>query len=152
MNDRLRQRTIRFFIASILMSDLSEAEINVIAKELTRGMLGKDIGEILREMVLVSAKSFDLDQHIKSSAPSTQAYEAYEIAKRRRLSKKVLANYMAAASPHLPRKFFVSEAPLKDFLENYFEIAPSSEAAFFLNILKGELSDPYLRGIVGRNR
>lgn len=152
MNNRLRQRTIKNFIASVLMSDLSEMEIDEIAKELMRGDLGREIGEILKEMVMISAKSFDLNQHINRSDPSVHAYEAYEIAKRRRLSKKALSNLMVTASPHLPKRFYASEMPLKDFLERYFEIVPVSEAAFFLNILNGEPSDPYLKGIVSRNR
>jgi hypothetical protein len=65
MNNRLRQRTIKFFIASILMSDLTEAEINEIAKELSRGVLGKEIGDILREMTMVSTRSFGVTSRLR---------------------------------------------------------------------------------------
>jgi hypothetical protein len=147
MNHKVRQRAMRSFLASLLQSNLTNAEMRELADDLTIGSFGKELGNFIQDAML---NLMDVDRktdYIKSD--SEQIINAHNIIARRRLSKSAVLQLMQLASPKL--RLPQLNGTMKDILESYFAIATPIDRDKFLSILRGEPADPYLKGISRRD-
>jgi hypothetical protein len=149
MDVRLKKRFLKNFVAALLLSDLTEAEIRQIAEELAWGTLSKELAEILQNDLFPLARSSDVEL---GSPKSNLAEQAFNIMKRRKIQRRTIQDYMKIAAPSAAKRPIPPDAPIKNVLEKFFDKITINEAALFMTLLSGEHSDPYLKGIVGRNR
>jgi hypothetical protein len=150
MNPKTRQRAMRNFLASLLQSELSIAEIEEIADDLYFGTLGKEVGDFLRNaMNTLSVASRD---NLKSSREETPVKSIYETIVRRRLPKKAIVQLMTLAAPRIKPNQFSLNSTVPELLEKFMDVANPNEVKSLVSILEGEPADAYLKGIAGRNR
>ncbi|MBR0838292.1 hypothetical protein JQ612_34270 [Bradyrhizobium manausense] len=150
MNPKTRQRAMRSFLASLLQSELSIAEIEEIADELYFGTFGKEVGDFMRN-ALNTLTVTDKDK-LKSSREETLVKSINETILRRRLPKKAILQLITLAAPRIKSTQFSLNSTVPELLEKFMDIANPSEVKSLVSILEGEPADAYLKGIAKRNR
>jgi hypothetical protein len=138
---------MRSFVASLLQSDLNVEDLRSLADELVRGSFSFELAETIHDVIGLTEMGRSRG-NLNVASPDVP--QAYELITRRRLSKKLVSEIMLLASPWIKNQKVQGDGTVKDLLERYFAIAPSSEARTFLSLLRGESSDPYLKGISRR--
>lgn len=141
---------MRSFLASLLQSELSIAEIEEIADELYFGTFGKEVGDFMRN-ALNTLTVTDKDK-LKSSREETLVKSINETILRRRLPKKAILQLITLAAPRIKSTQFSLNSTVPELLEKFMDIANPSEVKSLVSILEGEPADAYLKGIAKRNR
>jgi len=149
MNQDMRRRAKRGFLASLLQSDLSTSDMLDLAEDLMYGSFGRELGEFLRES-LAGISDYSRGGQL-SLAPSAQTL-ALDLIGRRRMSKRSVVQLMSLASPGVGPQNFPANATMKEMIDKYFMMAPTAEIDKFISILEGEPADPYIKGIARRDR
>jgi hypothetical protein len=160
MTLKLRQRAIRNFIASLLMSDMTAVEIRQLAKELRQGSFGEELGRLVHELAELtdfsSRENMRPDKLRREENASRKLDSRRDIALetiyRRRMTKRMVSELMKLASPRLDVNNFASGgASLKEQVDRYLDTVPDKEIDRFLTLLGGGEIDPYLKGISQRD-
>ncbi|WP_050382305.1 hypothetical protein [Bradyrhizobium pachyrhizi] len=149
MNERARRRVLRQLAGSMLMSNLTRAEIIEIADEMAHGRLGYEFGEMLRylSVTLPEAREEVFAKEVVSVSSVSAA--AREILLRKKLSKKALLLAIANVAPRLAKGGFPNGS-VRELLDWFFESASPTQATKLLGLLGDEGADPFLKGIVRR--
>src|SRR5579862_4402606 len=150
MNSKIRRRAMRGFLASLLQSDLSEADILDLSYDLINGSFGGELGEFVRGAMLNLSTSVGSKSEPHSAEYPTP-HTVYNIIARRKLSKKAVQEMMTVASPWIRSSPNLPNGTMRELVDRYFAIASPPETARFLNVLQGESTDPYLKGISRRS-
>ena len=157
MSPKVRQRAMRSFLASVLQSDLNQHDMNELVDELTFGSFGRELGEFLREWIQISdlGRSKEFESYGPSNEPSTSDSlldTALDVIGRRKLSKRMVVQLMSLASPWVSPKSLENSGTVREVVEKYMFTASPSEINKFLNILRGEPADAYVKGISRKGR
>jgi hypothetical protein len=158
VNPRIRRRALRNFVASLLLSEMSVAEMRQLADDLSNGNLASELGERIRyaaELLAIDNLKRDLrrnkDHPEPNEAPASPEDHLVQAAlnaiSRQRLTKKAIWELMRTASPGFDPGHISSDVTIKEHVSKYFESASDSDRARFLNLIKGETTDAYLKGI-----
>ena len=132
MNPKIRRRAFRNFVASLLLSDMSAAEMHQLADELSHGNLASELGKLIRDMAELSgieSSKKDLrrsrNHTERSKNPSSPQDSRIQVAlnaiNRRRLSKKEIWELMRTASPGFNTEHISTHATVKEHVSRYFE-------------------------------
>ena len=162
MNPRIRRRAFRNFVASLLLSEMTTAEMRQLADNLSYGNFGSELGELVRDMAQLLAtdnskkeigrnKGQSERNKNLSSLQDSRIRVALNAINRRRLSKKAIWELMRTASPGFDTDAVSADATMKEHVSKYFESVSANDVARFLNLLEGETTDAYLRGISKRS-
>lgn len=155
MNPKTRQRALRCFLGALLQSDLSPREMHEIAEAMKSGELGSHLGEMILDIIQYSevepqkeietpSMEFDVRSSIIKAALDTVV--------KRRLSKKQVLQLMAIVSPEAASAQMRINSTVRELIARFLKTASYADAMMFLNILEGEPTDAYLKGISNRNR
>jgi hypothetical protein len=148
MSPRTRERIKRTFLAALLQSDLSNFELEELAKELSFGTISLELSDIISAAMSSLAEVSPTKLH--GNASNTLAAQAYNTITSRRLAKNVVADLMRSASPMLSTKTLSdiqSKRTLKEMLNWYFNEVSSEEFSRFILSIAGASGDEYLAGI-----
>lgn len=156
MKQNIRNKVIRMFASSILASDLTANDIRKVANSLIHdndflwdlGSMLKDMAEKL-DKYSVKKRMAKYDYNDVSDLLS----EALIIAKRKRLSKRKILEYINEISPNDNLSTLGAKMTTREILLNFFNRKSNVEKSELLNLLetgaKGR-DDEYLRGIMRR--
>ena len=154
MQPRTRQRLVRSIVASLMQSDLTASELRELAEEFSEGKLGREVGRFLRE-ILFSVRDFEnRKEHPRNNKLEASSIEAlaHDVVRRRKISKRVLADMVTKVAPHLDPRSLGSAGTIHDMLERFFQQSSPRQHQDFINLLESRsVEDPFLRGIVGRS-
>ncbi|MGM4925828.1 hypothetical protein AB8A31_23215 [Tardiphaga sp. 804_B3_N1_9] len=147
MNTKARQRTIRNFIASMLMSDLNRSELRQVADDLQHGELAFELATLVREaseMLKESPADLRPDRTLARLKDNI-----LEMVTKQKITRKNLGDVILLAAPRL-KKLVAVASTTRGLLNKFLDAANEQEIARLGNILNGEFQDAYLKGIVGR--
>ncbi len=152
MRTNLREKALRIILSSILTSDLSANDIRILSRSLTQDRdFSWDLGTALKDIAnRLYQHSLEVKSHDQTSDTSDQVNEALGAIKRRRLSKKVLIQYMNKASPFYILPNQSAKLSAKELLMDFFYKSLNSGKSELLHLLEqGTISgDDYLQGIM----
>jgi hypothetical protein len=151
MNERARRRAMRNVVASIMMSNLSKNDVLDVADEFAFGMLGRELGDMLRHMsvLLPDAPSEHYPQAVSYVEPPLSAV-VYEIVQRKKMTKKALVQAIGSVAPRLVKNELPS-GTIKEILDWFFEVASPNQSSRLVALLSDTAQDPYLKGISRRS-
>jgi hypothetical protein len=152
MNSNTHQRILRTFLALLLQSDLSIAEMQTLARELEDGSFLKELSALLREMIFYLEERNEPGKSTPDQTNDSRKALARSIIVKRRLPRKAVAQLMMLASPGMRQDALPTSGTTGHLLEKYFSLANQFEIDKFLSILAGEPADAYIQGISQRNR
>ena len=148
MRHKTKERVMRILLASLLESDLSTRELKEVANGLTEQRFSWDFGKILHDTIM---HLYDLE--VDKQPPFHQdeiENIAYEIVKRRKITKKLLTDFIGIVSQDL-RRMVPFDPPVREILVDFFNLASREEANHLMEMLQeGKKADAYLKGIMQR--
>lgn len=155
MRTNLREKALRIILSSILTSDLSANDIRMLSQSLSQDRdFSWDLGTALKDVAdRLYLHTFEMKSHDKLGDTSDQVYEALSAIKRRRLSKKMLLQYMSQVSPNSNFTDQSTKLSARELLINFFNTSSSGNKSNLLSLLeKGATGgDDYLQGIMKRD-
>jgi hypothetical protein len=150
MRSKSQARAIRKIVASLLDSDLTLRELRSVAENFSGGSsFAWELGRFLHETCIYLT---DLEGRKGGEFDSANLEEtAYDIIQRRRMSKRHVADLIAASMRDSPDSWLNSSLTVREMLAQFFDKVSESEAELFLDLLRGgQEADQYLTGIVQR--
>ena len=146
---KTRQRAIRCFVASLLQSDLNNSELRQIALELAKGSLGKELSEIISELMATFPENKPQSYSLTTSEPDCEA--AYVLVQERHLTKNMVLQLMKIVNPHITVQKVkgLERKSLRDMLKYFFSSSPPESGERLLG-LEENIGDAYLIGISKR--
>lgn len=147
-----KQRVQRLFLGALLTSGLSTRELLEMSRQLADDpTFLRDFSFLLQDVLHVlsptsMAKKGQFDSYIHAfEAPE----RAYEIIKKRRLSKLRVLSIMQTVTPNIEE--ISPELSMRQIVEKFFSQASVQATEHFLALLGAPTKeDPYLRGITKR--
>jgi hypothetical protein len=134
------------------MSNLTRNEVLEIAEDLIFGSLGKELGEMLRDAsMLIQDSPSEPNYAYDAPTPPDEVSVATELVRQRKMSRKALIQLITSVAPRLP-KAGLPEGSSHEVLRWFFEHSTTLQWSKLFHSLITETTDPYLKGIVRRNR
>jgi hypothetical protein len=153
MNIGTRRRAFRSMLAGLLQSELSDSEIREIADDLSWGSLGREFSEYVRDSLFTMNTDRLTNYKVASDRYDPIHAELKALISERRLPKKIVQQLILSAAPKLKTmKALPKDFTMDELLEHFLRSATSNDISAFLNILRGEPADAYLKGISRRGK
>lgn len=148
MRHKTRERVMRIFLASLLESDLSTRELKEVAIGLSEQRFSWEFGKILHDTIL-HLSDLEVDKQLPDHRDEFDKI-AYEIVQRRKITKKMLIDFIGFVSKDLGR-IVPFDPPMREILKEFFSLASREEANNLMEMLQGgRNADAYLKGIMQR--
>ena len=149
MRHKNRERVLRMFLASLLESDLSTRELKEVAIRLTEQSFSWDFGVILHDTIM-HLSDLEVDKKVPYHWDEFDK-TAYEIVQRRKITKKMLIDFIKSVSPEELWSMVQFNLPVREIFIEFFSLASREEANHLMEMLQGgRRADAYLKGIIQR--
>ncbi len=151
MTPRSRQKFVRNFIGSLMLSDLSISDMQDLLFELEHRSFNEEIARALRDAIFTLRNTKVHSAEISSSLEVNEKALLAEV-QRRKISKRALGEAIERVSPKLNVASLMASGTSRGMIQKFFDMASPPEVKRLADLLTSENSpDAYLRGIIRRD-
>lgn len=149
MRTTINQRALRAMVASLLQTDLSPNELRRLAQDLD----DPEAVQHLQRTIYQLAESLRQSEGPRSDSKSDDAERSLlDFIQRKRLSKSAARERMMAIAPNIRFDGDPEATTMRGMVSAFTRLGSNKVAQFIKSFGEETPDDPYLKGIIGRDR
>lgn len=146
MISKANQGVLRIILASLLSSELNPTEMRKFAQDLDDPENIRKIQDLIYRVV-EGLRQTDY----RSENKITDHNELFEFIQRKRLSKSFVREVMSSVTPTMRELRNNDNITMRELVQAFVKTGPN-KVEQFINMINNDHDDPFLKGIIARDR